>query len=92
MTIQTLDKYEMKKYLSNQRCRDASRWRESGWTYSRIAKRFGVSVERARQMVAKGDRLKLRGKDKAAQSCRDFAIHLKHIWPMQNASIKIEEL
>lgn len=76
---------EAKQYLSKQRYMDASRWREAGLTYRRIAKRFGVSQERARQMVAKGDRLKLRGKDKAAQSCRDFAMHLKHIWPMQNA-------
>jgi DNA-directed RNA polymerase sigma subunit (sigma70/sigma32) len=76
---------EAKQYLARQRYMDASRWRETGWTYSRIAKRFGVSIERARQMVAKGDRLKMRGKDKSAQSCRDFAMHLKHIWPIQNA-------
>ena len=76
---------EAKQYLARQRYMDALRWREAGLTYKEIGKKFGVSIERARQMVAKADRLKMRGKDKSAQSCRDFAMHLKHIWPMQNA-------
>ena len=76
---------EAKQYLARQRYMDALRWREAGLTYKEIGKKFGVSYERARQLCCFVQRLKQQGKDNIWRSRRDFAMHLKHIWPMQNA-------
>jgi hypothetical protein len=42
--------------VTNERCRSALRMREADMTFAEIARRLGVSVERARQIIARADR------------------------------------
>lgn len=67
------------------RSRDAWRWRHAGLTYREIAQRLDVSICRARQIVEKRNRIENRKSGLLESERRNFAEHMKVIWPEKNA-------